>query len=112
MSATAQARLTADGRIMLWCPACDEAHWIQTDVWAFDGNLERPTISPSILVRSKQWEPQYDFHNPRHQVEPGQLKICHSFVKDGRWQYLADCTHVMAGQTVEGVPFATAMRGI
>lgn len=112
MSTTAQARLADDGRVMLWCPACDRAHWIHTDLWAFDGNLERPTITPSILVHAVQWETQYEFHNPRHAVPPGEKTVCHSFVKDGRWQYLADCTHAMAGQTVEGVPFATAMHGI
>jgi hypothetical protein len=28
-------------------------------------------------------------------------KVCHSFVVDGRMQFLSDCTHVMAGQTVD-----------
>jgi hypothetical protein len=27
--------------------------------------------------------------------------VCHSFVTDGRIQYLGDCTHAMAGQTVD-----------
>ena len=26
---------------------------------------------------------------------------CHSFVTDGRIQFLADCTHPLAGQTVD-----------
>jgi hypothetical protein len=28
-------------------------------------------------------------------------QVCHSFVTDGRIQYLSDCTHAMAGQTKE-----------
>ena len=27
--------------------------------------------------------------------------VCHSFVTDGRIQFLADCTHALAGQTVD-----------
>ncbi len=27
--------------------------------------------------------------------------VCHTFVTDGRIQFLGDCTHVMAGQTVD-----------
>ena len=27
--------------------------------------------------------------------------ICHSFVTDGRIQFLGDCTHKLAGQTVD-----------
>ncbi|WP_241754456.1 hypothetical protein [Cupriavidus basilensis] len=26
--------------------------------------------------------------------------VCHSFVTDGRIQFLGDCTHALAGQTV------------
>jgi hypothetical protein len=27
--------------------------------------------------------------------------VCHSFVTDGRIQFLGDCTHALAGQTVD-----------
>ena len=27
--------------------------------------------------------------------------VCHSFVTDGRIQFLGDCTHSLAGQTVD-----------
>ncbi len=27
--------------------------------------------------------------------------VCHSFLTDGRIQFLDDCTHAMAGQTVD-----------
>ncbi len=111
MSETAMVKATtAPGVFLLWCPACAEAHQISS-AWTFDGNMERPTISPSILVRGKQWDPKYSFHNPRHLVAPGQPKVCHSFVRAGRWEYLGDCTHALAGQTVDGVPFEQAVRG-
>jgi hypothetical protein len=28
-------------------------------------------------------------------------KICHSFITDGKIQFLSDCTHSFAGKTVE-----------
>ena len=54
--------------------------------WAFDGNFERPTLSPSILSRGT------DGDEPR---------VCHSFVRDGRIEFLGDCTHALAGQKVD-----------
>ncbi len=31
----------------------------------------------------------------------GQSPLCHSFVRDGRIEFLGDCTHKLAGQTIE-----------
>jgi len=53
-------------------------------VWEFDGNLDRPTLKPSLKL-TQEWR----------------KLICHSFVTNGRIQYLGDCTHAMAGQTVD-----------
>ena len=30
--------------------------------------------------------------------------ICHSWLHDGVWQFLGDCTHAMAGQSVPMIP--------
>lgn len=90
-------RVVSDGNNTLgyafWCPGCDSAHevWIKhgnRDRWAFDGNVNAPTFSPSVLCR---WA-----HGPAH--EP---RVCHSFVRTGRIEYLSDCTHALAGQTVD-----------
>jgi hypothetical protein len=32
-------------------------------------------------------------------------RVCHSFVVDGRIQFLGDCTHHLAGQTVDLPPW-------
>jgi len=69
------------------CPACGCCHFIRTPNWTFDGNFEKPTISPSILVNADLSCPS----TPR----------CHSFVKEGMIEFLSDCSHSMAGQTVE-----------
>jgi hypothetical protein len=64
------------------CPACNKTHACN-DTWEFNNDLENPTFSPSLLVRS-------------HPVE-----ICHSFIRNGKWEFLSDCTHEMAGKTVD-----------
>lgn len=70
-------------RWLFWCPGCDEVHQV-SDRWDID--TDRNTIAPSILVSG------VNEHGPT---------ICHSFVREGRIEYLGDCTHSMAGQTVD-----------
>ena len=98
-------------RAYLWCPGCEELHSVTFGAgegvrWEFDGNLDSPTISPSIKVFGNQWPPEYpEYVKHRHpSVKPGDDTVCHSFVRDGQWQFLGDSTHVLAGQTVPCVP--------
>jgi len=78
------------------CPGCECGHSFHvakakmadgTDVpnnnhpiWQFNGNMEKPTFSPSLLYPDRR---------------------CHLFMHDGKIQFLSDCTHKLAGQTVE-----------
>ena len=41
--------------------------------------------------------------NAKHPEKPPVFvcSVCHSFVTDGKIQFLGDCTHELAGQTVE-----------
>ena len=71
---------------LFWCPGCDTAHG-PNDTWQFNGDVDKPTLSPSVLVNQGR-------RNPGSHV-------CHSFVRDGQIQFLSDCTHDMAGQTIE-----------
>lgn len=68
------------------CPGCGYAHFVQVNPafipsWQWNGSVDSPTVSPSLLVR-------------------GQF-TCHSFIKDGKIQFLGDCDHALKGQTVE-----------
>lgn len=56
--------------------------------WTWNGDTEKPTLSPSILTR---WAGGGIFATEL---------VCHSFVNDGMVQFLSDCTHELAGQTV------------
>lgn len=94
-------------QVHFWCPGCDEVHGITyagNALWTWNGDFERPTFSPSILVRGNQWpKDEYpEYYKPTHAtVAPGDDTVCHSFVTDGRIQFLADSTHHLAGQTVD-----------
>lgn len=77
------------------CPGCHKPHVIPTKPhergWDFDGNEASPTFAPSILVRYTPGDPD-DKDNPP--------SVCHSFVRAGRIEFLGDCNHALAGQTV------------
>ncbi len=79
------------------CPGCDEPHVIPTKPhdrgWDFSGDESRPTFSPSILV--------HPHGILREDGSVGQSFQCHSFVRDGRIEFLSDSTHKLAGQTVD-----------
>lgn len=76
------------------CPGCDDVHQIRVGTWTWNGDLERPTFTPSVLVR-------YEVSPPNQHLST----VCHSFVTDGRIQFLGDCTHALAGQTVDLPPW-------
>lgn len=83
----------SNGNIFFDCPACEAPHGINCGdghgpVWSWDGNIDKPTFNPSVLVT-------YDNginHDPH---------VCHSFVRNGKIEFLGDCTHALAGKTVD-----------
>ena len=92
-------RYENSGDFYIFCPGCYEQgkHWwpddesrrnnnaihrISLTIHSFNGNFDAPTLTPSLL----------EHRGPT---------VCHSFVTDGRIQYLHDCTHLLIGQTVE-----------
>lgn len=77
----------ADGTVHRWvffCPGCGTIHHLSTG-WTFNGDPERPTFSPSVLSY------------PVEGIQPR----CHSFVVDGRIQFLSDSEHDLKGKTVD-----------
>lgn len=104
MAARGVLRTIEGGRLMFWCPGCDGAHQVQIGAgpgprWGFDGNFERPTFTPSVLVT---------YGGPDADRDGAPPAICHSFVRQGQIQFLNDCTHALAGQTVPLKPFNEA----
>jgi len=80
----------------IWfCPGCNKPHHVNTTSvvrWDYNGDPDAPTFAPSILVT-------YDGRDAGHDDAPP--AICHSFVRSGRIEFLGDCTHALAGQTVD-----------
>lgn len=54
--------------------------------WKWNGSLDLPTFTPSILVTTKRNKEKY---------------TCHSFVENGCIRFLNDCTHSLKGQIVD-----------
>ena len=86
--------------LMFVCPGCKEvgrkgneglhmlpvnSPHIDKPSWEWDGNLEFPTLSPSILTRGGAL---------------GKDGVCHSFLKAGIFEFLTDSTHSFSGQKV------------
>ncbi len=75
------------------CPGCFEMmdgaglHMLpvntteKSPAWTWDGSLEFPTLTPSILTRIGD-------------------KVCHSYLTAGKLIYLDDCNHSLAGKHV------------
>ncbi len=56
---------------------------IKSPSWDWDGDLVHPTLNPSILTGK------------------GSKNICHSFLRNGVFEFLSDCSHGLVGQRVE-----------
>lgn len=99
-----------------YCPGCEAIHMVTTHPggWTWNGDLVKPTLQPSVLVRSGHYAGGvaaerghcYCNYEERTGHKPHfKCFQCHSFVADGRIQFLSDCTHSLAGQTVELPPW-------
>lgn len=101
---TRRVRKTEKG-VSFKCPGCGDGHAVPTGEggWGWNGDLQRPTLTPSLLVRSGHYT---DGWKPGDGCWCGkdyglECYRCHSFVRDGKIQFLGDSTHKLAGQTVD-----------
>ncbi|PPC99500.1 MAG: ammonia monooxygenase [Methylotenera sp.] len=99
--------LLEGGQAVFYCNGCKRVHIINLanegmPKWGFNGSEVAPTFTPSILSRYKHPK-GYSNDNPAPVGFDGEYvtDVCHSFVTDGKIQYLGDCTHELAGQTIE-----------
>ena len=143
-------------QVITWCPGCEAMHPFTIEAppgpegdrlnsgitWEWDGNLERPTFSPSLLCKPSVHlcEGEHEVNvceggdcgqtvhslgayidgkivmkNLPEDAERIRLHVgpcprdpawgpCHSFLRGGRWQFLSDSAHKLAGKTVDMVP--------
>ncbi|MFA6310584.1 MAG: DUF6527 family protein [Sterolibacterium sp.] len=103
-----------DEGLSYWCQGCNSWHAIKTKgagSWGWNGDVLRPTFTPSVLLQSTRLTNKGNDEieawraagmPPRDGVPfDSEPYCCHSFVTDGRVQFLGDCTHAFAGQTLE-----------
>lgn len=87
----------SEGLLVFYCPACGQNHtaWLQgrgwgdRPLWRWDGRTDCPTLTPSLRIET----PDPDGGPPLH--------VCHFFIKAGQIIYLSDCTHRLAGLSVD-----------
>ncbi len=96
----------------IYCKGCNQTHDIPTvgpdrPLWGTNDNKDQPTFTPSLLVRTGKYV------DPDYQEDPDMLatgfgsRVCHSFITNGNIQYLSDCTHALAGQTIPLPEYST-----
>ena len=96
-----------------YCPGCKTRHGIATDgppgttrpIWGWNRDVNAPTFTPSVLTTREMGHPPVTAENlAEYKSNPWpQTKVkhvCHVFITDGQIQFLSDCTHELAGQTV------------
>lgn len=80
--------------VLLWCPGCQALHTPRFrcpehggptvgPVWDGDPYSSPFSMSPSLLVGRTPVSPR-----------------CHSYIRNGRWEFLRDCSHGLAGQVL------------
>lgn len=92
-----------------WCQGCKSHHTVRTmskvggAVWGFNGNHEKPTFTPSVLVTNGHFSSRHKPGDPcwcSTQDADFKCQRCHTFITDGMVNFLGDCTHELAGQTL------------
>lgn len=94
-------RYIDNGLLYFKCPGCNGYHTVYVEgiyrpatldekypKWTWNNSLDKPTFQPSLLIRSVNNPNVADY-------------ICHSYITDGKIQFLSDCTHASAGQTLD-----------
>lgn len=65
-----------------------------TGAWTWNGSVDAPTLRPSVAVNGF-------FCADDENGERDEPFACHSWINDGKVQFLSDCTHEFAGQTLD-----------
>lgn len=97
--------------IYYWCQGCKTTHGVMIDglhAWRYNNDPEHPTFTPSILSTSGHYIVEHKGgrcwcdYNKEHPDNPAtSCYRCHTFITDGKVQFLADCSHELAGQILD-----------
>jgi len=104
--------LAPEGLAYFDCPGCGQPHVLRVtgaEAWQWNGSVDAPTLRPSVLYQCGHYAPArahpdvcWCTYNAEHPEEkaPFVCVLCHSFVTEGKIEFLTDSTHALAGQTV------------
>lgn len=102
-------RKVKDNLYSFKCPGCGDWHVIDSTRWKVTDPDGNPSVVPSLLVTCGHFvtghKPEEDGcwckYNRENPDRPGpECYRCHSYITNGQIQFLSDCTHKLAGQTV------------
>lgn len=95
--------------VAFYCPGCQEMHVVSLSRWKFNGNYEKPSFTPSMIIRNghyaQDWKPADSCWCEYYKEHPDEEQdfccgICHWIITDGVIQFQGDCTHPLAGKAV------------
>ncbi len=83
-----------------WCPGCEQMHVLPESGWAFDGNLESPSFTPSFrhtgvlrIFQDGEWTGEW-----KQDLDGSPIAfVCHYILTAGVLHFCGDCTHALAG---------------
>ena len=96
-------------QISFRCPGCKDEHVVPGNRWRITGTTPQDvTCEPSLLVTSGHfcegrkedngcW---CDYAKNHPEFDSFTCYRCHSYIRSGQIQFLGDCSHALAGQTV------------
>lgn len=73
------------------CPGCEQEHAFNDEVWEWNQDYNNPTLSPSFLIYGYRFDKNGKSVSFR----------CHSYITEGKIQFLSDCTHSLKDQIVD-----------
>lgn len=115
---SSKLRSASNNALVFFCPGCKMTHhvWVGEGPgprWTYNGDPVSPTFLPSIKVNTTRLDmtpSEIDdmFNNTKTLEEREAIlstrrhpHVCHSYITNGWIQFLTDCTHHLAGQTVQ-----------
>lgn len=107
----------ANGHAYIHCPGCNDIHAVNVgpNGWGYNGNPESPTLTPSVHSKSGHFArangdatPGNCYCDVKERIpdwdDDHKCVSCHSYVRAGKIEFLSDCSHDKAGQTLELLP--------
>lgn len=70
------------------CPGCKHEHSVNGKRWNWNGDVDKPTLSPSV---------RHYYTRP----DGTEVTTCHYHIKAGMIEFCDDCQHDLSSRTVE-----------